>query len=165
MESEGVPNKMGERERSATTPSLMHFWGLLPTCPAIYTYNLPTGDEIALVKLDDSIEPGDVQIHLRGGGVKRINHMNKESDCLHYTLLFPQGQGTWHKELKNSQGQKITSAVFYRHLFQVFKDSFNGLLRYDLINYSLKLFVYFYVSVFQVWQADAGVCLHLLVQD
>ena len=129
------------------------------------TYNLPTADEIALVKLDDSLEPGDVQIHLRGGGVKRINHMNKESDCLHYTLLFPQGQDTWHKELKNSQGQKITSAVFYRHLFQVFKDSFNGLLRYDVMHDSLKIFVFYYVSAFQVWQANAGVCLHMLVQN
>ena len=84
---------------------------------------------MALVRLDDSLNPGDVQIYLREGGVRRINNMNRKADCLHYTLLFPHGQDTWHKELFKPNGKRLTSAEYYRHLFQVFKDSFNALLR------------------------------------
>ena len=93
------------------------------------TYNLPASDEVALVKLDDSLEPGDVQIYLRGGGVRRINHMNRKSDSLHYILLFPQGQDTWHKDLMKSNNKRVTSAEYYRHIFQVFDKQFNGILR------------------------------------
>ena len=101
------------------------------------TYNLPVSDEIALVKLDESLNPGDVQIYLRPKkgeeagppAVQRINHMNRKADCLHYTLLFPFGQDSWHKELRKTNGRRLTSAEFYRHLFQIFTGSFNGLLR------------------------------------
>ena len=94
------------------------------------TYNLPIADEVALVKLDESLEPGDVQIYLRGGGVRRINHMNKKADALHYTLLFPQGQDSWHKNLKKTNNKSLTSAEYYRHRFQVFiNNSYNWILR------------------------------------
>ena len=104
-----------------------------PTGTHSRTYNLPVADEVALVRLDENLSPGDVQIYLRGGGVRRISNMNRKSDCLHYTSLFPQGQDTWHKDLKkvNQAGneRRISSAEYYRHLIQVFANGFNGILR------------------------------------
>ena len=92
-------------------------------------YNLPESDEVALVSLNDSLRPADIQIYLRNGqGVQRINPLNADYDPLHYTLLFPHGNSGWHAGMKQGN-HRITSSEYYRHIFQVFKDKYNGILR------------------------------------
>ena len=97
------------------------------------TYNLPGpgGDEVALVSLNNSTRPQDIQIYLKDGRVQRINPLNAHHDALHNTLLFPYGDTTWHPKLKGENYPTSSPLQYYRHLFNVFDPNthFNGILR------------------------------------
>ena len=93
--------------------------------------NLTESDEVALVSLNSSLRPQDIQIYFKDGGVQRINPLNASYDALHYTLLFPYGDNSWHPKMTNLKGAKLTAAEYYRYLFNVFdpRTQFNGILR------------------------------------
>ena len=97
------------------------------------TYNLPDadGDEVALVSLNDSTRPQDIQIYFKDGHIQRINPLNAHHDALHNTLLFPYGDTTWHPKLKGDTYPTSSPLQYYRHLFNVFdpNNHFNGILR------------------------------------
>ena len=40
-------------------------------------YNLPVADEIALVALNDSLKPADIQIYPKKGPIQRISQLHK----------------------------------------------------------------------------------------
>ena len=91
------------------------------------TANLPTGTDIAV------IVPGatetqqfeynlDVQLQLRGGGLKSINSLHRLYDPLSYALLYPEGNNGYHLALSLQQpnGLKgITATDFYRYHLQI----------------------------------------------
>src|SRR6202020_636764 len=67
-------------------------------------YNLPgaANREIAVIipgEGDAYLEPRDIILHRKGGGLRRINEMSPAYQALHYVLLFPTGQLGWHKDL------------------------------------------------------------------
>ena len=85
------------------------------------TYNLPVADEVALVTLNDSLEPADIQIYLHNGEVQRINHLNAEYDPLHYTILFPYGNSSWHTKISHQKDNPINySLIDYFDFFFIF---------------------------------------------
>jgi len=72
-------------------------------------YNLPgaANREIAVIipgEGDASLEPRDIILHRKGGGLRRINEMSPAYQALHYVLLFPTGQLGWHKDLPRGAG-------------------------------------------------------------
>ena len=83
------------------------------------------------MSLNSSLRPQDIQIYFKDGGVRRINPLNSSYDALHYTLLFPHGDNSWHPKMTNLKGAKLTAAEYYRYLFNVFdpRTQFNGILR------------------------------------
>ena len=94
-------------------------------------FNLPTVQEVALIGLNDKHEKGDIQIQLRGGGVKHISDCNENYDPLHYVLLFPRGEKGWSYHLTQNNGNSITPLMYYRYLL-MFRDPskyFNSILR------------------------------------
>ncbi len=97
-------------------------------------YNLPVTNEVALIALNESHDPADVVINLRGGGVQRISDLNRTFDPLHYVLLFPLGDEGWHVDLwqtkdDGTRGNKISPTMFYSHKLQVREGHFNALIR------------------------------------
>ena len=95
------------------------------------TFNLPTCQEVALIGLDERPAKGDIQIQLRGGGVKHISDCNENYDPLHYVLLFPRGEKGWSFHLTKRNGKSLTPVKFYRYLL-MFRDEskyFNSILR------------------------------------
>ena len=67
-------------------------------------YNLPSpsSDEIAVIipgEGNETTEPKDVILRLRGGGLRRVSDMNRLFHSLHFVLLFPTGQLGWHPGL------------------------------------------------------------------
>ena len=94
-------------------------------------WNLPTTQEIALIALDERPKPGDIQIYLRGGGIRHIDDTNQAYDPLHYVLLFPKGEPGWSYHLKQLiNGRDLTPAKYYRYLFMLRDETkfFNNLL-------------------------------------
>ena len=72
-------------------------------------YNLPgaASREIAVIIPGDgeqSREPRDIILRLRGGGLRRINEMSPAYHALHFVLLFPSGQLGWHPEIPFADG-------------------------------------------------------------
>ena len=68
-------------------------------------YNLPTSgsNEIAVIipgDGDQELQPRDIVLFLRGGGLRQINEMNPIYHSLHFVLLFPTGQLGWHPQLE-----------------------------------------------------------------
>ena len=95
-------------------------------------FNAPTCNEIALVALNEAIEPADVQLHLQGGGLKTMPDTNRSFDPMRFVLLFPYGEEGWswnkqfiHKQKDPKTGQmldkikNLTPAMFYRYKFMV----------------------------------------------
>ena len=105
-----------------------------PTEEHARRYNLPVTNEVALIALNESHDPADVVINLKGGGVRRISDLNRTFDPLHYVLLFPFGDDGWHVNMwqtkeDNTQGAKISPTMFYSHRLQVREGQFNHLIR------------------------------------
>jgi hypothetical protein len=49
---------------------------------------------------DQALEAHDIVLFIRGGGLKQINEMNPIYHSLHFVLLFPTGQLSWHPNLE-----------------------------------------------------------------
>jgi len=67
-------------------------------------YNLPTSGstEVAVIipgNGDQQLQPRDIVLFLRGGGLKLINEMSPIYHSLHFVLLFPTGQLSWHPDI------------------------------------------------------------------
>ena len=94
-------------------------------------YNLPTDiDEIAAVLPGDGSEEvsehRDVVLHLQGGGLRHISHLNPAYSPLHYVLLFPYGEHGWHTNIPAQQrrdapgrSKNVTQRCYYAHRFHV----------------------------------------------
>jgi len=69
-------------------------------------YNIPTGNEIAIVLPGEGMaEDGrDIILQLKGGGLQRIREYSPTYIPLHYVLLFPRGELGWHSNIP-LQGQ------------------------------------------------------------
>ena len=88
----------------------------------MHRYNLPTADEeVAAVIPGDGTEEHsdhrDIVLCLHGGDLKRISHLNPSYSCLHYVLLFPNGEDGWHIDIPSQpgpQGQRRTPKVSQR---------------------------------------------------
>ena len=85
------------------------------------SYNLPVDDEIALVSLNDPMGPQDVRVYPRApkkGQPKfqTVPYLNENYDPLHYVLLFPCGEKGWHPNRRKTNGKRLTSSEYYRHL-------------------------------------------------
>ena len=64
-------------------------------------YNIPTGNEIAIILPRENItaDHRDIILQLKGGSLKRIHEGNHAYIPLHYVLLFPRGKLDWHKDI------------------------------------------------------------------
>lgn len=67
-------------------------------------YNLPTSGstEVAVIipgNGDQQLQSRDIVLFFRGGGLKLITEMSPIYHSLHFVLLFPTGQLSWHPEL------------------------------------------------------------------
>ena len=95
-------------------------------------YNLPTADdEVAAVIPGDGSEDHsdhrDIVLCLHAGGaLKRISNLHPSYSCLHYVLLFPNGEDGWHIDIPSHpgpQGQrrtpKVSQRAFYAHRLDV----------------------------------------------
>ena len=68
-------------------------------------YNLPTSGstEIAVIipgSENQELYSWDIVLFFKGGGLKLINEMSPIYYSLHFVLLFPSGQLSWHLELQ-----------------------------------------------------------------
>jgi hypothetical protein len=68
-----------------------------------HRYNLPTTNEIAAIIPGDGTEERsdhrDIVLRLMGGGFKCISHLHPSYSTLHYTMLFPRGEESYHTEI------------------------------------------------------------------
>ena len=93
---------------------------------------MPTADdEIAAIIPGDGSEDHsdhrDIVLRLHAGGaLKRISHLHPSYACLHYVLLFPNGEDGWHINIPSQpgpQGQrrtpKVTQRSYYAHHLHV----------------------------------------------
>jgi len=84
-------------------------------------YNLPTANEIAAVIPGDSTEVlndnCDFILCLQGGALRCISHLHCAYSTLHYVLLFPKAEHSWHlgMELQQNEGRQNRS----KHLTQI----------------------------------------------
>jgi hypothetical protein len=75
-------------------------------------YNLPTSGstEIAVIipgNGDQQLQPHDIVLFLKGGGLKLINEMSPIYHSLHFVLLFPTGQLSWHPDLAFKSADEV----------------------------------------------------------
>lgn len=74
-------------------------------------YNLPTVEEVATIVPGDGSENvrehREIILCTQGGGLRCISHLHPSYLCLHYVLLFPQGEAGWHLDipLQNENGR------------------------------------------------------------
>ena len=90
-------------------------------------YNLPTttANEIAVILPGDGDQPEktrDIILHRRGGGLREIDNLHPLYPSLHYVLLFPTGQLSWHtaipyieQEETELKQKNVTLANFLRY--------------------------------------------------
>ena len=90
-------------------------------------YNLPVANnEVAVIIPGDGSEEcsdhHDIILRLRGGGLRRISHLNPAYSTLHYPVLFPQGEDGWHIDIpahvppgRRAQSQKVTQCCYYAY--------------------------------------------------
>ena len=92
------------------------------------TYNMPQAtNEIAIITKDDKLEPSDIIVHKKGGGIWRISEWNRCYDPLHYVLLFPHGEDGWHGDMWKG-GRRISPTQFYNYRFQIRPNESNNAL-------------------------------------
>ena len=69
------------------------------------------------VLLDDAgarANQRDIVVHIRAGGVLRIDERDRAFDALHHVLLFPLGEDGWNYELRHAIGPRgVTPRAFY----------------------------------------------------
>ena len=75
--------------------------------------------QVAAVMPGEEHEHLDVIIHLRAGGVQRINPNHRSYDALHYVLLMPYGDDGWTPGLKGLSGKTISISQFYAFHLQI----------------------------------------------
>ena len=91
-------------------------------------YNLPiASNEIAIITINDSLQPSDVIIHRQGGGIWRISELNRCYDPLHYVLLFPHGEDGWHGDMWVGN-RRISPIQFYNYRTQIRENDSNSVL-------------------------------------
>src|SRR6267142_6595162 len=86
-------------------------------------YNQPSVDEVAIIiPGDDSrvVDPREVVLRLRTGGLRHISDLHSAYAPLHYVLLFPHGTPGWTHSLHlcpheqdNGVGKRLTQVHFY----------------------------------------------------
>lgn len=99
--------------------------------------NLPTADEVAVIICDSNGEdpgPRDVVLHLRGGGLWRINDLHPSYSPLYYVLLFPHGEPGWCQDLRlyepnRAQPRRLSQSRFVAFRLQVRRNEFSTILR------------------------------------
>jgi hypothetical protein len=68
-----------------------------------HCYNPPTIDEIAAIIPGndmDIVQPRDIILHCRAGGIRHISDLHSFYTPLHYILLFPYGTNGWMQTLQ-----------------------------------------------------------------
>ena len=102
--------------------------------------------------LNESLEPADIKLWVRGGPPQTISHLNAKVDPLHFTLMFPKGNSSWHSKMlqtkttENQKDKNMSPSQYYRHLFQVFKDQYNGILRFGKLLSEFACTVWFKIE-------------------
>jgi hypothetical protein len=64
-----------------------------------YNLSTTTANKIAVILPGDGDQPEktrDIILHRRGGGLREIDNLHPLYLSLHYVLLFPTGQLSWH---------------------------------------------------------------------
>ena len=83
-------------------------------------YNLPTADEVSLVLPGDGsqhCDSRDIILRLRspdGTPLQRISEGHSAYSCLHYVLLFPYGEESWHWKHEHTQAVYFSYRLFPR---------------------------------------------------
>ena len=64
-------------------------------------YNVPTGNEIAVILPWENIteDDRDIVVQPRGGSFQRVYDINSTYIPLYYILLFPRGEFEWHPDI------------------------------------------------------------------
>ena len=65
-------------------------------------YNLPSANELAVILPgdgDQATTSRDIVLFKTGGGIRRINDLHPLYPSLHFVLLFPTGQLSWHPDI------------------------------------------------------------------
>ena len=70
-------------------------------------FNLPIGREVAVLMPGEPRGQRDIIVHQRGGGLFRINELNRQYEPLLYVLLYPHGTDGWSLEMKAERGVTI----------------------------------------------------------
>jgi hypothetical protein len=90
-------------------------------------YNLPTANnEVAVIIPGDGSEERsdhrDIVLRLKGGGLRRISHLNPSYSTLHYVLLFPRGEDGWHIRIpailgnaRRGRSEFVSQRCFHAH--------------------------------------------------
>src|SRR5271154_6043669 len=90
-------------------------------------YNLPTAnDEGAAIIPGDGSEVRsdhrDIILRLHGGGLRRISHLHPSYSTLHYVLLFPNGEDSWHPNIpaqinpgRRQRAENVTQRCYYAY--------------------------------------------------
>jgi hypothetical protein len=89
----------------------------------INRYNVPTVDEIAVIVPGDetsTVNPRDVILHGRNGGLHFIHDHHRAYIPLHYVLLFPFGSDGWtydipQHQLNNERAKTVSQAQYYSY--------------------------------------------------
>ena len=98
--------KLLEQERERPNHSLLYarlqFRAAGNTVYDPRTYRAPTADEIAILIPDGAAQQGptrDIQVYLRGGGLRRLSNLDRAYHALSYPLLFPRGEDGFSLEI------------------------------------------------------------------
>eukprot|EP00116_Pleurobrachia_bachei_P000686 sb/3460948/ len=90
-----------------------------PTSEHVRQYNLPENSEVAALLPGDHGGNMDVILHLRDGGIKRINQLNRSYDPMHYVLIYPRGTAGYSLSLRKRNNEKLTELEFYKYRLQI----------------------------------------------
>ena len=88
-------------------------------------YNVPTGNEIAVILPGENIteDNRDIIVQLRGGSFQRVYDTNPAYVPLHYVLLFPREEFGWYPDIPYVNVEwvgsynRVTQLQYYAYRF------------------------------------------------
>ena len=102
-----------------------------PTKEHARRFNLPEGNEVAIILKDEQHGKRDIVLESRESSLKFVSEYHRAYDALQYPLLFVRGEDGYHfsTKIRPSSEKNVTCMQFYSHLFMVRDERFNALVK------------------------------------
>ena len=111
-----------------------------PAGEHVRRFNEPTGNEVAIIMVNEAHGKRDIVLNLRNDTLCKINETHRSYDCLQYPLMFPKGEDGYNfalKQINPISGEETTKSIscndFYAYRLMVRENEFNQVLRFKEI--------------------------------